>query len=131
VRPGDTSKQVDVSTDPATILLEVCDENGVVQIWRGTSTVVGEDDSENLVESGSRERTSQELANAARMDALDAAATEREAASSAARRVSGCDLVTRSALGAELSGPEQTALIGELCTAVCNLTMLVESLLED
>ena len=79
MRPGDTSRRVDASTDPATILLEVCDENGVVQIWRGTSTVVGEDASENLVESGSRERTGEELAKAARSDSHAAATTEREA----------------------------------------------------
>ena len=38
MRPGDTIKRVDASTEPATVFLEVCDENGVVQIWQGTST---------------------------------------------------------------------------------------------
>lgn len=135
MRHGDTTKRMDASTEPATVLLEVCDENGVVQIWQGTSTVVGYDVTEDLTHSGSRERNSVELARANKWDAADAdeAARDaekaaREAAAAGARTVSAGELVTRSASGDNLSGPEQTSLIAELSSAVRDLTLLVEAL---
>ena len=131
MRPGDTTKRMDASTEPATVLLEVCDENGVVQIWQGTSTVVGEDVTEELTNTGSRLRTSDELARADRLDAVDAGKAAREAAAAGARTVSDGELVTRSASGGNLSGPEQTALLTELSAAVRYLTLLVEALSEE
>lgn len=131
MRPGDTSKQLDASTEPATVLLEICDENGAVQVWQGTSEVVGDTVTEDLVNTGSRARSSGELARAASMDALDAENAGREAASVSASSVAGGELVTRSSAGENLSGPEQTALLGELSTAVRDLTLLVEGLMSD
>ena len=128
MRPGDTTKRMDASTEPATVLLEVCDENGVVQIWRGTSTVVADTVVEDLSNTDSRPRTDEELDRAAKQDALDAAKAERAAATASVRSVSGGELVGRSAAGEALSGPEQTALIGELSAAVRDLTLLVEGL---
>jgi len=128
MRPGETIKRMDASTEPATVMLEVCDENGVVQIWHGTSTVVGDDVTEDLSNIGNRARTSVELARADRFDAADAAKAAREAAAVGARTVSDSELVTRSASGDNLSGPEQTALLTQLSTAVRDLTLLVETL---
>jgi hypothetical protein len=128
VRPGDTSKRVDASTEPATVLLEVCDENGAVQIWQGTSEVAGDTVTEDLTNTGSRPRNSAELARAAKWDALDADKAESEAAAASVRSVADGELVGRSAAGDNLSGPEQTALLSELSAAVRDLTILVEGL---
>lgn len=128
MRPGDASKRVDASTEPATVLLEVCDEDGVVQIWQGTSAVAGDTVTEDLSNTGSRQRNSVELARAAKWDALDAEQADRQSAAASVRSVADGELVGRSASGVSLSGPEQTALLSELSTAVRDLTLLVEGL---
>ena len=144
MRPGDTIKRVDASTEPATVFLEVCDENGEVKIWQGTSTAnvadvpegmasrrsvfVDEDVTEDLTNTGSRVRTSGELAKAEKLDAADADKAAREAAAAGARSVVDGELVARSASGETLSGSEQTALLTELSAAVRDLTLLVEAL---
>lgn len=133
MRPGDTIKRVDASTEPATVFLEVCDENGEVQIWQGTSTanVVdvtegmtsrrsvfgGEDVTEDLTNTGNRVRTSDELAKAERLDARDAAATEREAIQS---MVSGLTDIVEA--DTPLTEAEQTEALKKLAR-ICRLVV--------